>query len=183
MDIYSKGKRSWNMSRVRSQDTKPEMIVRSFLHRNGFRFRLHVKNLPGHPDIVLPKYKTVIEVRGCYWHRHKNCSRATIPSTNVAFWQKKFAENTARDHRTDAKLKSLGWNVIIVWECELNNKNNLDEIVMQIRANSLRWMRRRETKMLDGKEELLATVGQHPSIIPVNPIPERMQTTDGDKTT
>ena len=118
MDSLTKEKRSWNMSRVRSQDTKPEMIVRSFLHRNGFRFRLHVKNLPGHPDIVLPKYKTVIEVRGCYWHQHKGCSRATTPSTNVAFWQKKFAENVARDQHTEQELRELGWNVIIVWECE-----------------------------------------------------------------
>ena len=129
MDPLTMEKRSWNMSRVRSQDTKPEMIVRSFLHRNGFRFRLHVKNLPGHPDIVLPKYKTVIEVRGCYWHRHPGCKRATIPSTNAEFWQKKFAENVARDRRTERELRERGWNVIILWGCELSNRNKLDEVV------------------------------------------------------
>ena len=136
MDSLTKEKRSWNMSRVRSQDTKPEIIVRSFLHRNGFRFRLHVKNLPGHPDIVLPKYKTIIEVRGCYWHRHAGCKKTTTPSTNAEFWQRKFSENVARDQRTEQELRKLGWNVIIVWECKLNNKNNLDEIVMQIRGES-----------------------------------------------
>ena len=124
MDFLTKEKRSWNMSRVRSQDTKPELIVRSFLHRNGFRFRLHVKNLPGHPDIVLPKYKTVIEVRGCYWHRHEDCKKTTTPSTHVEFWQKKFAENIARDQRTEAELRRLGWRVIVIWDCEIPKRLN-----------------------------------------------------------
>ena len=110
------------MSRIKSKDTTPERIVRSFLHRNGFRFRLHAKDLPGKPDIVLPKYKTVIEVRGCYWHRHEGCKDATTPSTNAVFWQKKFADNVARDKRTEQELKALGWNVIVVWECEIENK-------------------------------------------------------------
>ena len=136
MDTLTPEKRSWNMSRIRSKDTKPERVVRSFLHRNGFRFRLHVKNLPGMPDIVLPKYKTVIEVRGCYWHRHEGCKYAYMPKTKVEFWQKKFAENVARDQRTEQELRKLGWNVITVWECELNNKSNLDEIVMEIRGES-----------------------------------------------
>ena len=103
------------MSRIKSKDTTPERIVRSFLHRNGFRFRLHAKDLPGKPDIVLPKYKTVIEVRGCYWHRHEGCKDATTPSTNAVFWQKKFADNVARDKRTEQELKALGCNVIFVW--------------------------------------------------------------------
>ena len=119
MDRISPEKRSWNMSRIKSKDTTPERIVRSFLHRNGFRFRLHVKDLPGKPDIVLPKYKTIIEVRGCYWHRHEGCKDATTPSTNTDFWQKKFADNVARDKRTDQELKALGWNVIGVWDCEV----------------------------------------------------------------
>ena len=118
MDSLTKEKRSWNMSRVRSQDTKPEMIVRSFLHRNGFRFRLHVKNLPGHPDIVLPKYKTVIEVRGCFWHRHPGCKVSTMPSTNTDFWQNKFQQNVERDRKNELELKKLGWNVIVIWGCE-----------------------------------------------------------------
>ena len=119
MDRLTPEKRSWNMSRIKSKDTTPERIVRSFLHRNGFRFRLHVKDLPGKPDIVLPKYKTVIEIRGCYWHRHEGCKDAATPSSNTDFWQKKFSENIARDKRTEQELKALGWNVIVVWECEV----------------------------------------------------------------
>ena len=138
MDIYSKEKRSWNMSRIKSKDTTPERIVRSFLHRNGFRFRLHVKDLPGKPDIVLPKYKTVIEVRGCYWHRHEGCKDATTPSTNTDFWQKKFADNVARDKRTEQELKALGWNVIVVWECEICNDNFLQTFALIINNNILK---------------------------------------------
>lgn len=104
--------------------------MRSFLHRNGFRFRLHVKDLPGTPDIVLPKYKTVVDVRGCYWHRHKGCKKTTTPLTNVEFWQKKFTENIARDQRTEAELRRLGWRVIVIWDCEIPKK--LDSIVKQL---------------------------------------------------
>ena len=120
------------MSRIKSKDTTPERLVRSFLHRNGFRFRLHVKDLPGKPDIVLPKYKTAIEVRGCYWHRHEGCKDATTPSTNTEFWQKKFAENVARDKRTEQDLKALGWNVIVVWECEININNFLNSLLRRV---------------------------------------------------
>lgn len=122
MDSLTKEHRSWNMSRIRSTNTKPEMIVRSFLHQNGFRFRLHVKALPGHPDIVLPKYKTVIEVRGCFWHRHPGCKYATTPSSNTEFWQAKFKQNIKRDKRHAGELNALGWQVIVVWECETNKK-------------------------------------------------------------
>lgn len=124
------------MSRVKSKNTTLELAVRSFLHKNGFRFRLHVKKLPGHPDIVLPKYKTVIDVRGCFWHHHAGCRKATMPSTHTEFWQKKFADNIARDKRIEDELQKLGWRVIIVWECELNNKNTLDDIVMQMQCES-----------------------------------------------
>ena len=110
------------MSRIRSNDTKPELVVRSFLFRHGFRFRLHVKNLPGHPDIVLPKYKTVIEVRGCFWHRHPGCRQATTPSSNVEFWQEKFSRNIERDKKTEKQLKELGWHLIVIWECELKKE-------------------------------------------------------------
>lgn len=118
MDHLSPDRRSWNMSRIRSKDTTPERIVRSFLHRNGLRFRLHVKDLPGTPDIVLPKYKTVIDVRGCYWHQHKGCRMATMPSTNVGFWHKKLKCNVDRDRKNRAELKRLGWHVIVIWECQ-----------------------------------------------------------------
>lgn len=120
MDHLSVEKRSWNMSRIRSKDTIPEMHVRSALHRAGYRFRLHVKDLPGKPDIVLPKHKTVIFVHGCFWHRHKGCSRATTPSTNQEYWQQKFKRNVERDKREQAELKKLGWKVIVVWECEVS---------------------------------------------------------------
>ena len=119
MDRISPEKRSWNMSRIKSKNTTPERIVRSFLHENGFRFRLHSKILPGSPDIVLPKYKTVIEVRGCFWHRHRGCRQSTTPTTNVEFWQEKFSRNVERDRNTEKRLKELGWRLIVIWQCEL----------------------------------------------------------------
>ena len=122
MDSLTKEHRSWNMSRIRSTDTKPEMLVRSYLHGNGFRFRLHVKNLPGHPDIVLPKYKTVVEVRGCFWHRHPGCRSATNPSSNTDYWQAKFKRNVERDKKHADELKALGWRLIVVWECETSKR-------------------------------------------------------------
>lgn len=118
MDHLTPERRSWNMSRIRSEDTNPERKVRSFLFRNGFRFRLHVKKLPGQPDIVLPKYKTVVEVRGCFWHRHPGCKDATTPSTNTSFWLTKFQQNVKRDKRHEKELKALGWHLIVVWGCE-----------------------------------------------------------------
>lgn len=118
MDTLSKERRSWNMSRIKGSDTKPELVVRSFLHKHGFRFRLHVKNLPGKPDIVLPKYKTVIEIRGCYWHRHEGCKFAYTPKSNLDFWNAKFKENVARDAKNDEVLSAMGWQVIVIWECE-----------------------------------------------------------------
>lgn len=130
MDRITHDQRSHLMSQVRGKNTKPELIVRSFLHRNGYRFRLHVRSLPGTPDIVLPKYKTVIDVRGCYWHRHKGCKKTTTPSTNVEFWQKKFAENIARDQRTETELRKLGWRVIVIWDCEIPKK--LSNILQQL---------------------------------------------------
>ncbi len=119
VDKLTPEKRSWNMSRIRSKNTKPELIVRSLLHRMGFRFRLHRKDLPGKPDIVLPKYKTVIFVHGCFWHRHKDCKVATTPSTRREFWEKKFKDNVARDERNQRQLRQLGWHVYVLWECEV----------------------------------------------------------------
>ena len=119
MDRISKEHRSWNMSRIRSGDTKPERIVRSLLHGRGYRFRLHRKDLPGKPDIVLPKYKTVIFVHGCFWHRHKGCKHASVPKTRQDFWQTKFNSNIARDKKVQKQLKLSGWKTLIIWECEL----------------------------------------------------------------
>ena len=101
--------RSWNMSRIRSRDTKPELLLRSKLHRAGLRFRLHRRDLPGNPDIVLPKYSTVIFVHGCYWHRHKGCKKTTTPSTRTNFWEAKFARNVERDELNILAIKAAGW--------------------------------------------------------------------------
>jgi DNA mismatch endonuclease, patch repair protein len=120
-DLISAERRSWNMSRIKSRDTKPELLLRSMLHRMGFRFRLHVKNLPGCPDIALPKYRTAIFVHGCFWHRHSGCRNATMPSTRPKFWAEKFEGNIKRDIRNREALETLGWKVLVAWECELKS--------------------------------------------------------------
>ena len=129
------------MSRIHSQDTKPEMIVRSFLHKHGFRFNLHAKNLPGHPDIVLPRYRTIIEVRGCFWHRHPGCKDATMPTSNVAFWKTKFEHNVARDNKNAATLRKLGWKLIVVWECQVKQPLFLEHLPARIKASSVKALR------------------------------------------
>lgn len=118
-DVHSKQVRSYNMSQIKGKNTKPEMLVRKFLHSNGFRYKLHDKNLPGKPDIVLPKYKTVIEVQGCYWHGHKNCKYFTLPKSNTEFWQEKISGNIKRDRDNHDKISALGWQLMIIWECQL----------------------------------------------------------------
>ena len=115
--------RSRNMSAIKSKNTKPEIKVRKVLHSMGYRFRLHSKDLPGSPDIVLPKYKTVIFVHGCFWHRHQNCKYASTPKTRKEFWNKKFNENINRDKINQENLSSKGWKIIVVWECEINDKD------------------------------------------------------------
>ena len=132
MDTFSTRERSFIMSRVKSKDTTPEMLVRSFLHRRGFRFRLHVRELPGHPDIVFPKYRTVVEVRGCFWHRHRGCKAATTPTSNTDYWTKKFRRNVERDKQTKAALRKLGWRVIVVWECQLRKQSFLNRLPSRI---------------------------------------------------
>mgnify|MGYP004446012001 CR=1 FL=1 len=129
-DSISKEKRSWNMSRIRSADTKPEKLIRSALWKDGYRFRKNVKTLPGKPDIVFPKYKTVVFVNGCFWHRHPGCKNATMPKSNVEFWTGKFEKNVANDLKNTELLEKDGWKVITVWECEL--KKNLPEVVARI---------------------------------------------------
>ena len=115
--------RSRNMSAIKSKNTKPEIKVRKVLHSMGYRFRLHRKDLPGSPDIVLPKYKTVIFVHGCFWHRHENCKYASTPKTRQEFWEAKFRENINRDKLNQENLSSKGWKIIIVWECEIKDKD------------------------------------------------------------
>jgi DNA mismatch endonuclease, patch repair protein len=122
VDKISQEKRSWNMSRIKGKDTKPELIVRSQLHKMGFRFRLHRKDLPGKPDIVLPKFKTVIFVHGCFWHRHKNCKYAYNPKSRKKFWKEKFEINIERDKCNQKQLSLLGWMTMVIWECNITNK-------------------------------------------------------------
>jgi DNA mismatch endonuclease (patch repair protein) len=119
VDTLSREHRSWNMSRIRGKDTKPEVALRSLLHRAGYRFRLHDRKLSGRPDIVLPRYRTVVFVNGCFWHRHLGCRYCYTPSSRTEFWQAKFAGTVERDARNIAALRASGWNVITVWECEL----------------------------------------------------------------
>lgn len=125
LDTFSPEDRSKIMSRVRSVDTTPEKIVRSLLHRLGFRFRLHCSDLPGKPDIVLKKYKIVIFVHGCFWHRHLGCPRASEPATHQDYWMPKFARTIQRDAKNQKELKERGWEVLVVWECELKSLNKL----------------------------------------------------------
>lgn len=117
-DVFSRAKRSEVMSRVRNKNTKPELVVRSLLHSLGYRFRLHRNDLPGKPDIVLPKHRTVIFVHGCFWHQHENCRRARLPKQNQVFWSAKLAQNKERDRGAEVALKKLGWQVQVVWSCE-----------------------------------------------------------------
>ena len=113
------------MRQVRNKNTTPEILTRSLMHAMGLRFRLHRKNLPGSPDIVLAKYRTVVFVHGCYWHRHPGCKYASTPKTNTAFWQNKFAQNVNRDTESCRKLKKSGWNVLIIWQCETKDIEKL----------------------------------------------------------
>lgn len=131
MDTVTKEKRSRNMSRIRCKNTSPEKIVRSFLFSKGFRYRLHVKELPGKPDIVLRKYRTVVFVNGCFWHQHFGCKRANIPKTNQDYWLPKLEKNKTRFCAQLRELKSQGWFVIVVWECNLK-KDSRDETLNRL---------------------------------------------------
>ena len=124
--------RSRNMSAIKSKNTKPEIKVRKVLHSMGYRFRLHSKDLPGSPDIVLPKYKTVIFVHGCFWHRHENCKYASTPKKRQEFWNKKFTENIKRDLEIQDKIKNLDWRSVVIWECETKNMENLRDKIIDV---------------------------------------------------
>ena len=119
MDVLTPEQRHYNMSRIRAKDTKPEVLVRSFLFRRGLRFRKNDRRLPGHPDVVLPKYRTVIFVNGCFWHGHEDCRYAVMPKSNTEFWAGKIRANTERDRREVEELEKEGWKVIVIWECML----------------------------------------------------------------
>lgn len=134
-DLVSKEKRSEMMSRIKNKDTEPEMIVRKYLHGCGFRYRIHVKDLPGKPDVVLPKFKTVIFIHGCFWHGHEGCKDFVIPKSNTNWWKDKIMKNRQRDYLNCGKLKEAGWNVIEVFECDLkkvNREKTLFDLILRI---------------------------------------------------
>ncbi len=128
-DVHSPQVRSYNMSMIKGKNTKPEIMVRKFLHSKGFRFRLHKKDLPGKPDIVLPKYRTVIFIHGCFWHGHKNCKYFVVPKTRTKWWLNKIERNRLNDNRNDTKLRKAGWKIITLWECQLKPKKVLKTLL------------------------------------------------------
>lgn len=137
-DVHSPEKRSYNMSQIKGSNTSPERAVRKYLFSKGFRYRKNVSTLPGCPDIVLPKYRTAVFVNGCFWHMHIACDKFVWPKTNADFWRKKILNNAERDKRNYAGLKSMGWRVIIVWECELSKTNfekRMNELIGEILKN------------------------------------------------
>ena len=141
MDVHNKEIRSYNMSRIKGKKTKPEEVVAKYLFANGFRYRRNVKGLPGTPDIVMKKYRTVIFVNGCFWHCHEGCKWFVLPETNAEFWKKKFDFNRERDKQNYKKLQDDGWNVIIVWECEIRHsdrKMRLETLVEEITRQTCR---------------------------------------------
>lgn len=139
MDVHDKKTRSYNMSRIKGKNTRPEELVRKYLFSQGFRYRKNDKRLPGSPDIVLPRYKTVIFVNGCFWHGHEGCRYFVWPESNKDFWKNKIETNIARDNKKTAALESMGWKVITVWECELKSKareQTLSCLVYKLHNNS-----------------------------------------------
>jgi DNA mismatch endonuclease (patch repair protein) len=138
MDKLTPERRSANMSRIRSKNSKPELAVRRLLHRMGYRYRLHVSSMPGHPDIVFPKRRKVLFVHGCFWHCHKNCSDSHIPKSGISYWATKLARNVARDYEHEKELIADGWRVLVLWECEVAD---VDHQIPRLRAflDSATW--------------------------------------------
>lgn len=134
VDIVPPGRRSLMMAGIRGRDTRAELVVRSYLHRTGLRFKLNDRTLPGSPDVVLPRFRCVVFVNGCFWHRHPGCRFATTPATRKDFWQAKFATNVARDRRVHEILCWMGWRPLVIWECEIAGPENLDELFWRIVA-------------------------------------------------
>ncbi len=136
-DSISPEQRSWNMGRIKSKDTSVEVKVRKYLFSQGFRYRKNVKKLPGKPDIVMPKYRTVIFIHGCFWHRHVGCKRATMPKSRTDYWEEKFARNVKNDELHIEQLTEQGWRVIVLWECEINKKfdETMENLVLSLKAD------------------------------------------------
>ena len=133
-DVHSKEVRSYNMSCIKGKNTKPELLVRKFLFANGFRYRLHDKRLPGKPDIVLSKYKSVIFIHGCFWHGHNGCQKFVVPKTRTEFWLNKISTNISNDKKHIRELRKDGWRVFTVWECTLKDKNTLEKLLKHIKG-------------------------------------------------
>ncbi len=131
-DIYTRKERSEIMSKISGKETKPEIIVRKFLFANGFRYRKNDKKLSGKPDIILPKYKTVVFVHGCFWHGHEDCKYSKLPTTRREFWEKKIGDNILRDNRNQRELKKSGWKILIVWQCEIRNKGEREKRLLEL---------------------------------------------------
>ena len=144
-DVLTKEQWHFNMSHIRGKDTRPEETVRKYLFSKGCRYRKNDSRYPGKPDLVLPKYHTVIFVHGCFWHRHPGCRYATTPSTSREFWQRKFDQNVARDRKVQKQLEADGWNVIVVWECEISRKTDREERLERL-ENEIRHHNRKENK-------------------------------------
>ena len=142
-DIYSKSKRSSIMSKISGKETKPEVLVRKYLFSKGFRFRKNVANLPGHPDIVLPKYNSAIFVHGCFWHGHNGCSKSKLPATQTGFWQAKIDRTIERDKENVDELSILGWRVAVVWECGLKNKVLIESAITELE----KWVKSGEERL------------------------------------
>jgi len=132
-DVHDKATRSYNMSRIKNKNTKPEILVRKFLFANGFRYRINDKKLPGKPDIVLAKYNAVIFVNGCFWHGHENCKYFKLPGTRTEWWKEKIEKNIENDLKKQSHLVDLGYKVIIVWECEIKNKSVYTTIINEVK--------------------------------------------------
>lgn len=132
MDIHSKEVRSYNMSRIKGKNSKPEVLVRKYLFSEGFRYRINYKKLIGHPDIVLPKYRTAIFINGCFWHAHEGCPKFVFPKSNTEFWKTKFEQNKVRDEHQYNQLKNSGWQVIVIWTCQLTKENFQSEMLKLI---------------------------------------------------
>lgn len=139
MDVHSKETRHYNMSMIRGKNTKPEIIVRNYLFSRGFRYRINVKKLPGTPDIVLKKYKTVIFINGCFWHGHNGCRKFVLPKTNTEWWLNKIKTNQLRDQQQYNLLENMDWHVIVIWECSLHKnyiRNTMENLEMQIKKGT-----------------------------------------------
>jgi len=138
-DVHDKKTRSYNMSKIRGKDTKPEILIRKFLHAQGLRFRLHDNKLPGKPDIVLPKYSTIIQIHGCFWHGHEGCKYYVIPKTRTEWWTEKINKTKLKDSENEEKLKKMGWKILTVFECELKKEfkeKTLNNLITQLRVDN-----------------------------------------------